>query len=264
MRLVLGRDVTSAAYALVAGNYTVSGRMQVYIAADYSTYPSTAIHAFTATVRFSGRHTNGSLTEVDEHDFRRPVNDQWASRRPQTWTFVRALQTTAVRPSYQAVGQPLYFEQSGLDMVVGDEVHMVLVRPARWSLSPRRGIEDDWPSVQVEVFNLRLCAAGGRDSGCLWARRRLRVIIWHFVVVNSRGSSLRVIGRVRVDSGWRQCDAIWRLGIDFQWIWRRRRVFVPPQWRRCVRRRRLNLCGVEWLCVSVCRLIYGYVWFFGY
>ena len=115
--------------AVVAGTFTVSGAIRVWVNADYGTnYPSSRAQEYRIIVRLEG---------------------------PSGWAFERELIAHGVQPKFSPVGR-LDFSVSGLHMAIDDTVRMTLLT-ARWGDSPQHGRED-WATVQAEVLDLKLCA----------------------------------------------------------------------------------------------------------
>eukprot|EP00966_Prymnesium_polylepis_P150078 3466975-Prymnesium_polylepis.1 len=129
LRLSLGVPASSLARAGVDATYTVSGQLQVFVDADYSSYPPDLSHTFSVTVRFTGSVG---------------------------WSFEASTIASAVAPSFQTVGTTVAFSSAGRRILQLESVQMTLIS-ARWSLSPERG-HDDWPLIKAEVSALQMCA----------------------------------------------------------------------------------------------------------
>ena len=70
------------------------------------------------------------------------------------WSWDVILEASEVQPHHQRIGTPSQFSgpANGRFMNIGDAVTMKLVY-ARWSLSPQKGLENDWRPVQVDIFH---------------------------------------------------------------------------------------------------------------
>ena len=109
--------------------FEFSGALQIYLDADYSDFPSNQLQDFRVNVRFEG---------------------------PQGWEFDIVAEASVASPKHQRLGVPMDFTgpATARYMKVGEAVSMRLVA-ARWSFSPRRGLED-WQPVKAEVVQLAL------------------------------------------------------------------------------------------------------------
>ena len=133
------------------GVFTFRGSIQIYLDADYGTYPAAVTHSFTAHVRFSSQ-PGGRVGQVSHGAPTSAVG----SHVPQPWQFDVVMTASGTRPSFQTVGAPYDFTGPGDGRYLssGDAVSMQLIS-ARWNLSPERGVEN-WAPVKVDVLNWRL------------------------------------------------------------------------------------------------------------
>ena len=146
VRLKPREPVQSAAYANVQGNFTVTFRMRIFINADFSTFPTTARHDFTALVQFQEKQMGSG--DPDEHVRRKHNSTEHIRTRPNPgFRFERYVRASAIQPAFESLESEVEaYSQDQLPFEYGDTVLMTLMW-ARWNRSPQRGREQ-WDQVE--------------------------------------------------------------------------------------------------------------------